>query len=104
MRALSFHHPKLLSLCLAISLLFAQFAIANHPLHVTKQADGQNVELSCAFCIAGSQLLSGPSTPTVHLDRFDPPLVAAQVRSVCEKSLVVSSRLTRGPPLSIDCI
>jgi hypothetical protein len=98
MRTSNPNRRKFISLFLAISVLFAQFAIAGHSLHVGKKSESQSAELTCAFCIAATHLEAGPSAPVVHLEHSLPELAAVGVRNVCERACVVSSRLTRGPP------
>lgn len=89
------------AMVLTLALLVAQLAIAMHPLHLTAKQDGQKIELTCAFCIAGSHHGVAPSAPTIHVERVAHAIVAAAVDDVCEFTHLVSPRLTRGPPFSV---
>jgi len=85
---------------LAFVLLVAQLGVATHSLHLDAKQDGQKVELTSAFCIAGSHLGAAPTAPVISLDGFSHPVIVAVVRHVCELSLLATPRSTRGPPFS----
>jgi hypothetical protein len=84
----------------AVLLVLAQFGIATHSLHLDGKRDGQKVELTCAFCLAGSHYAAAPSTPIVNVQRQTSEVVVAAVKDVCDVGFPITSRVTRGPPLS----
>jgi hypothetical protein len=94
-RALISKGPVLL---LAAALLVAQLAIVTHSHASTGKQEGQTTDLRCAFCVAGTHLQSGPSLPVVHLHRANATRFDVAVRHVCANQVLVSPRLTRGPP------
>jgi hypothetical protein len=107
MTVLRFHRSLLTTtrvLLMAAMLLFAQLGIASHPLHASGKQDGQTVEVTCAFCIAGTHLQSAPSALVLHLDKSVAVVVDDSVHSVCEVLPLVTPQLTRGPPLSTPCV
>jgi len=89
---------------MAAMLLVAQLGIATHPLHASGKQDGQNVEVTCAFCIAGAHWQSPPTAPAFHVDSVTRSDVAIVVRNVCAVRSLITPRLTRGPPHSAACL
>jgi hypothetical protein len=90
-------------LLMAAVLILGQLGIATHSHAASAKQDGQNVELNCAFCIAGTHLQSGPTAPTFHVPHFASVVFAVEVRHVCDIRTLISPRLTRGPPRSTTC-
>jgi hypothetical protein len=88
---------------MAAMLVLAQLGIVTHAHSDTTQ-QGQSVELSCAFCIAGTHLQSGPAAPIFHAPQRITTVFVADVRHVCAVRCLVSPRLTRGPPRSTTCL
>jgi hypothetical protein len=90
-------------LLMAAMLVLAQLGIVTHAHTALAKQDGQNVELSCAFCIAGTHLQTGPDAPVFHAPQIVFGVFVADVRHVCAVRSLVSPRLTRGPPRSTTC-
>lgn len=88
---------------LALFLVIAQLGYVTHPLHLKSKQDGQKSELTCAFCIAGAHLQTASAAPVIHLDEVSYDELIVTVRDVCEPSILVTPRLTRGPPSSVAC-
>ena len=88
---------------MAAMLVLGQLGIVTHAHLGTTKKDGQNIELSCAFCAAGTHLQSGPIAPDFNAPQTVAAVFVADVRHVCAVRALVSPRLTRGPPISTTC-
>lgn len=77
-------------------LLVAQLGIATHALH----AEVPRAELTCSFCLASAPPIV--AAPSVLPERNDTVFAFADVpvRSVCDRQITLSPRLSRGPPAS----
>ena len=91
-------------LLMAAMLVLAQLGIVTHAHTALGKQDGQSVELSCAFCSAGTHVQSGPSEPALTTPQTFATFFVADVRHVCAVQSLISPRLTRGPPRSTTCI
>jgi hypothetical protein len=87
---------------MTVLLVLAQLGIVTHA-HAATTEQGQNVELNCAFCVAGTHLQAGPAAPTFHAPQIITTVFVADVRHVCAVRSLISPRLTRGPPPATTC-
>jgi len=85
-------------LLMAAVLVLAQLGIVTHAHTALGKQDGQSVELSCAFCNAGTHVQSGPAEPSFNAPQTVATLFVTDVRHVCAVRSLISPRLTRGPP------
>ena len=85
-------------LLMAAMLVLAQLSIVTHAHTALGKQDGQSVELSCAFCSAGTHVQSGPAELSVTAPQTVPTFSVVDVLHVCAVCSLISPRLTRGPP------